>query len=1015
MPPVFPTALLGAKVEILINGTWTDITIYALQRNNIHISGYGRTDWTSGMQAATCTMTLKNDGRFSPKNTAGAYYPYVTRNVQIRVSVNAQSVTGVAYSGFRFWGEVSSWPPQGDSTGRDVWCDITISGIWRRLSQLQTTLGSSYRRYYVSLTGGSIPQSYWPMEDGSGSSALVPYIGASVGNATWVGKPSLASNSGDFPGSDGIVGLNGSIITATVPASGTATNNCTRFLLSVPVNGDSGSGSTNWNLAEIDSSGTVAKFEVYLNFSGTLGVNIRNSGGTILASGSTTTNVKAKPVIVSCELTPSGGNVAWAMRIITPGAAGITESLTGTLTTATVNKISKVVFNRSATLMDSGVGHLSVTYGAVPSMVTAADAVNGHIGEFAMTRFTRLCSELGIASETIGTASTTATMGPQLDDTLSNVFQMIEDTDCGLLYETRDQFGLGYRSNASMANQAVAVTLSYSGSVIDTGLQPTYDDQLTKNNITITNWDGYVQQSILTAGAMSILNPPNGIGNGYAYTRNVSTSTDGQIAGIATFLLNVGSVDEIRFPVVTVRLSRSQAAAIFSTLPSMNIGDYFQISGPPSYLTSTTIKQLMWGLDETINARTWTLALSSVPETPWETGFSPGTIQTAQIPGGSATFSSAQGQNAPVINNGSITPSMLTNGITIHTLGGSAVTISASAPTSPNVNDIWIASATGLISQWNGSSWAPIKLDASATILAGTIVASNIAAGTITAALLVAGIAVVGIVDATTVQAAQYIATGTQGEFLAYSGTPALGNLNASISGLAGSDAYANPFPVGVMAQALTLQNQGSPPTPMTGADQLYAAGGGRPRFISSSGDNSVLERATVNVATWSVGNTNSPTAISAPMSYLAGEGNQSSEFEIEIIGSLTWPASGFVQWLMQFYIDTLPPGGSGTLSQFTSGTSLSTASGVLGYRIVGTLYFTNGGAGGTAQIGLSGVVWETANPRNATTGEVVGANTGNFSLDATVNHTFQLAAWNSSTSTGSTFATARTKLTRRM
>jgi hypothetical protein len=62
---------------------------------------------------------------------------------------------------------------------------------------------------------------------------------------------------------------------------------------------------------------------VYLNASGTLLVQLRNSGGTVVASGTTTTNVKGVPVLASCELTPSGGNVAFAFRIITPGAVGI--------------------------------------------------------------------------------------------------------------------------------------------------------------------------------------------------------------------------------------------------------------------------------------------------------------------------------------------------------------------------------------------------------------------------------------------------------------------------------------------------------------------------------------------------------------------------------------------------------------------------------------------------------------------------------------------------------------------
>src|SRR6266568_4544285 len=366
---------LGVKAELLLNGVWTDLTAAGKVRlrNPVQISGMGRADWTSALQAATLTLTLDNrDGRFTPKNTAGAYYPYITRNAQIRVSVSATSATGVAYSGFRFWGEVSEWPPRWSVSGRDVWCDITANGIWRRMSQLATTLGSAYTRYNsLTLTGPAQPRCYWPMEDGTGSGQLVSFGSvAGTGNAvqsfvTGQAGLSLAACT-DFKGSDAIPQLNGAAVTATVPAGGTATNNCTRFLISVPKAGDSASGTTNWNLAEIDSAGTVAKFEVYLNAAGTLLMQLRNSGGTVLASGTTTTNVKGVPVLASCELTPSGGNVAFAFRIITPGAAGITESLTGTVTTASVGAVTTVVFGRANVLMDTAVGHLSVTYGAVP-------------------------------------------------------------------------------------------------------------------------------------------------------------------------------------------------------------------------------------------------------------------------------------------------------------------------------------------------------------------------------------------------------------------------------------------------------------------------------------------------------------------------------------------------------------------------------------------------------------------------------------------------------------------------
>src|ERR1700756_2595512 len=132
----FPYKQLGLKVELLLNGTWTDITKYVMVRDPITISPFGRTDESSSMQAGQMTLTLKNtDGRFTPNNASGAYYPYIQLNTRLRLSVNDQSTTGVTYVGYRFWGEVSEWPPVWDISQRDVSETITVSGIWRRLSQ----------------------------------------------------------------------------------------------------------------------------------------------------------------------------------------------------------------------------------------------------------------------------------------------------------------------------------------------------------------------------------------------------------------------------------------------------------------------------------------------------------------------------------------------------------------------------------------------------------------------------------------------------------------------------------------------------------------------------------------------------------------------------------------------------------------------------------------------------------------------------------------------------------------
>ena len=110
----FPGQQLPVMVEILLNGTWTDITSYVYTRDGITISGRGRPDETQTAQPTQVTLTLNNrDGSFSPQNVNGQFYPFLVRNTQIRISVVAAvTALGANYNangtgnGYRFWGLV---------------------------------------------------------------------------------------------------------------------------------------------------------------------------------------------------------------------------------------------------------------------------------------------------------------------------------------------------------------------------------------------------------------------------------------------------------------------------------------------------------------------------------------------------------------------------------------------------------------------------------------------------------------------------------------------------------------------------------------------------------------------------------------------------------------------------------------------------------------------------------------------------------------------------------------------
>src|SRR5260221_478564 len=123
---------VAITAELLINGTFTDNSGYGYQRDGIHVTGAG-VNGGDKPQPATCTLTVDNrDGRFTPNNASGAYYPYLQRNVQVRFTVTATSSSGNFYSGYRFWGQVSEWPPQSDPTATDIYVQVTASGPLRQ-------------------------------------------------------------------------------------------------------------------------------------------------------------------------------------------------------------------------------------------------------------------------------------------------------------------------------------------------------------------------------------------------------------------------------------------------------------------------------------------------------------------------------------------------------------------------------------------------------------------------------------------------------------------------------------------------------------------------------------------------------------------------------------------------------------------------------------------------------------------------------------------------------------------
>lgn len=255
--------------------------------------------------------------------------------------------------------------------------------------------------------------------------------------------------------------------------------------------------------------------------------------------------------------------------------------------------------------------------------------------------------------------------------------------------------------------------------------------------------------------------------------------------------------------------------------------------------------------------------------------------------------------------------------------------------------------------------------------------------------------------------------------FFLYSGVPAVGNLILALAPQAENDPLGNPVPQGLLSNQLTLPNQGSAPPAVTGASSLYSSGGGRLKFLSSTGVDAVLDRSTDNAAQFAMGTQTVPTIIGGPLNYRADEGSQSSEYEIEIDGIVTGPTSG--AGTIPTYTMTLFLDGASFGAAFTLGTvmfSPITTPVAYSFTVRFRCLLLTSGAGGTAYLSADGQFCQkSANLGNVTAQTAAGSSSGGITknFDSTVNHTLQVYGnWSAVTSTGHGVVTYRTRISRR-
>lgn len=580
------------KVELSYGGAWNDVTFAddVRARDPVEITR-GRPDELSATPPDSASLTFdNNDGDYNPRNPTSPLFG-IGRNLPCRISVG---------SDIRFYGGIASWTPQRAIKG-DAWTQARAGGTMRRLGRGKDPLRSALRRFIA----GQSPVAHWSFEEGAASEfiSLTSGSGTAFRRYLFSGAGTFEPGTGELAAWSGTGGLLRGVVTieAFVGMANSPTQWAVDFIvkgdslsggdvMSLIMDGPAGDGSDSW---QIDMYASLEEIDI---FEPGAGSNANTYAG--LFDGSAQRHVRFAAV-------QDGADVDYTLYI--DGEVIVTDTA-GTITLQPIRHI----------LFSPGEGGVSVgdlvVWGTPPAIADAYEAAIGHLGETTANRFTRLCTEEGITSSVVGDADDCPEMGPQFPDTLANLLREIETTDDGFIYDLRDDAGLGMRTGRSCWNQDAVLALDWNAYEIGPPSDPVVDDLNVRNDVTAARRSAGTARAVRESGPLNVQAPEDddeGVGR-YTHQVDVNPFSDLVVPDYASWHLHRGTVDETRWPAVTVDLVATAGVDV----SGVEIGDRLTIANVPAELSPDTVSLVILGWAETIGTHTRRITFNCAPESP---------------------------------------------------------------------------------------------------------------------------------------------------------------------------------------------------------------------------------------------------------------------------------------------------------------------------------------------------------------------------------------------------------------
>lgn len=613
-------ALTSGYTTPAASRVWTDITDYVEAQRGLSIQ-WGRGDQFSSPQPSRLTVTLNNqDGRFTPENAAGAYYPNIKKGRPIRVRVRP---TGGSYM-HRFLGYVDEWPVEWPD-GTSAMSTVTVTALSRqaRLGR-STTFKSIVEEEYLY----DAPALYFPLGEPQAATVagnIAPGRSETLTPVQVGTGGTLTFGTGTGPGTDDLT-------TPTFTPASITDGLWLRSSLISPVQPTAASGNLSIEMEcffVADTGLTDSRILLLLT------TNDYSAGFGVIRLVYDATNsavyASAYPDIyngtgVATIATANGSAPAGALHhaIVRATLDDTTDKMTVTLSldgaTPVTNTASVVwphvsgghpFFPTYTQLHVGGTAYPQSTYGLFSGTIAhvavstqagtpTTDArfqehykagANGFTTDASGARVTRYARLAGIpaAEVLVETGLTTSVAHKDTTGELpSALMQAVADTEDGVVFDGKDGT-LTFHSRSHRYGATSSFTLDANLGDIEDGFAPKLDDQHLTNDMTASRPNGITVRST---------NQPSIAEYGY-YRESVEvlTTVDNEVQARADWEVNRFGTPRVAIPGVRTDLLTSSVA---TDLLAANIGTRFTLTSLPSQAPATTADYFIEGGTEQI-------------------------------------------------------------------------------------------------------------------------------------------------------------------------------------------------------------------------------------------------------------------------------------------------------------------------------------------------------------------------------------------------------------------------------